>query len=359
MKDRIRNIFRNIDKEVDAIIIKNAIYPFIDENFFYATGLERGIYEGCASILYPDGEVFLIISELEAESARKLNFRTFKNKKDYKAILKEVLSPFKRIGVNHKGILHFDFCELKKMFPRKEFVDISRELMFTRQVKEKREIELIKKACQIADRVMGRIPDIVHEGIHEYEVAAEIDYLIGKEGGNGAFETISSFGKNTAEPHYSHGEARLKRGSLMVFDFGACFKKYNSDITRTFVFGKASGRQRDMHETVLEAQRKAFSVLRPGIKAREVHEIVSSYINSTKFKNRFIHSTGHSLGLAVHDGARLFSDNEMELKENMIFTVEPGIYIPGFGGVRIEDDILIKKEGVEFLTNYSKELEIK
>ena len=143
----------------------------------------------------------------------------------------------------------------------------------------------------------------------------------------------------------------LKKGDFVLCDFGACYNRYNSDITRTFIFGKASVKQKEMYETVFEAHNIGLEEVRPGIKANKVHEAVNNYIDDTQFKGRFIHSTGHSLGLSVHDGGAKFSPTcDIELKENMVFTVEPGIYIPGYGGVRIEDDILVKKDGIEILT---------
>ena len=153
---------------------------------------------------------------------------------------------------------------------------------------------------------MATIPDIISEGMSEYELAAEINYSLQNLGAEKpAFDTISSFGKNTAEPHYSHGDIKLRKGDFIVCDFGACLKKYNSDITRTFLFGRATEQQKEMYETVLQAQQIAFDAIKPGVKACDVHHAVSSFIDSTKFKGRFIHSTGHSLGLAVHDGARI------------------------------------------------------
>jgi Xaa-Pro dipeptidase len=272
-------------------------------------------------------------------------------------IIKKSFSSLKRLGLNYNGISHKDFNKLKVMFTKSSFFDVSEGFMKTRLVKDQLELKLIKEACKIADAVMKKIPEILKEGMYEYEIAAEIDYLMQKLGAQKpAFETISSFNKNTAEPHYSHGNARLKIGNFALFDFGACFKKYNSDITRTFVFGRADKQQKDMYETVLEAQNIGFDTIKADVKTKEVHNVVSSYIDKTKFKGRFIHSTGHSLGLAVHDGARFGPDDKIELKENMVFTVEPGVYISGFGGVRIEDDIRVKKEGIEFLTNSSREL---
>ncbi len=356
---RIKNIFNNLKREPDAIIIKNSSEPYIDDNFFYVTGLDKGLFEGSVAALHPTGKVDIIISELEAESAKKsnANLNIYKNGEEFNEFFKNTLSPLKNIGLNFSGISHRDFCRIKDRCPNSEFVDVSEAFAKARLIKDEFEIKTIKEACNITDKVMKMIPDILHEGIHEFEIAAEINYLMQKNGADeSAFKTISSFGKNTAEPHYSHGNYRLKSGDFTLFDFGARFRKYNSDMTRTFVFGKASKEQKDMYETVLEAQRIGFDAIHPGIEAHDVHDAVNSYIDNTRFKGRFIHSTGHPVGLAVHDaGAGFNSECKVELKENMVLTVEPGIYIPGFGGVRIEDDILIKKDGVEILTKTSRE----
>jgi Xaa-Pro dipeptidase len=360
VEQRVKNIFNNSEEKPDVIIIKNSVEPFIDDNFFYVTGLHQGVFEGAVAALYPDGNIDLVVSELEAETAKKadVNLAVYKKQGEYNAFLKKLFGSHKKIGLNFNGISHKDYCKLRDRFSKSEFLDVSEAFMKTRLVKDEMEIRLMKTSCRIVDRVVEAIPDMLKEGMHEYEVASEIDYLMGKNGvDKPAFETISSFGRNTAEPHYSHGDTRLKKGDLALFDFGACLKKYNSDITRTFVFGEADSRQREMHTVVYKAQSVAFEAIKPGVKASRVHELVSSYIDGTKFKGRFIHSTGHSIGLAVHDGrARLGLDNDFELKKNMAFTVEPGVYIPGFGGVRIEDDIIVKKDGVEFLTKSSREL---
>lgn len=132
--------------------------------------------------------------------------------------------------------------------------------------------------------------------------------------------------------------------------------RYLSDITRTFVYGKASQLQREMYETVKKAQEIGFDALKEGSTFEEVHLTVKSYIDKTKFKGRFIHGTGHTLGLAVHDGGRLNEGYKEILEENMVLTVEPGVYLPRVGGVRIEDDVLIKKGKIEILTNAKREL---
>ena len=354
VEKRVKNIFNNLEKKPDLILIKNSAETYIDDNFFYVTGLEKGLFEGSVAILFPTGNIDTVVSELEEETAKKadVNVKVYKNEEDFINILKDCISSINTIGLNFNGITYKDFYNLKNIFPKLEFFDVSESFNKTRLIKDEYEINLIKKACKITDKVIEKIPQFLHEGISEFELAAEIDYLMQKNGADkSAFETISSFGKNTSQPHYTHGDTRLKKGDFVLCDFGACFKKYNSDITRTFVFGKASDKQNEMYKTVLEAHRIGLDIVKPGLKANKVHEAVSLYIDKTEFKGRFIHSTGHSLGLAVHDGGVRFSTScEVELKENMVFTVEPGVYIPGFGGVRIEDDVLIKKDGVELLT---------
>jgi Xaa-Pro dipeptidase len=345
-------------KSVDAILLENASSPFVDDNFFYVTGLNQGIFEDSAVVLHSDGAIDLLVSELEAESARKTTAHlcVYKNKADFSAMLSHLTADEKTMGINATGLSYHQYNSLVELLPQVKFVDVSEAFQKTRLIKDEAEIQSIKSACSIADEVIETIPDVLYVGITEYELAAEINYALQNRGAEKpAFDTISSFHANTAEPHYSHGDAKLRKNDFVLCDIGACFKKYNSDITRTFVFGKAAEQQREMYEVVLKAQQVAFDAIRPGVKACDVHNAVSSFIDSTKFKNRFIHSTGHSLGLAVHDGAGFAPGNSMELQENMVLTVEPGVYIPGYGGVRIEDDILINKEKLTLLTRSPRE----
>jgi Xaa-Pro dipeptidase len=359
VQSRVKNIFLNSKQPVDGIVIKNANMPFIDDNFFYVTNLDQGIFEGACAVLHPSGTLDLVTSELEAESASKSNDQlyTYKTKDEYSKHLRALLSSFSTIGINAHALSYLEFTKLTEIAPKATFVDVSNGFIAARFIKDEQEIQRIKKACTIADETMAAIPDILAEGMSEDELAAEINYSLQSLGADKpAFDTISSFGKNSAEPHYGHGNVPLKKDSFILCDFGACYKRYNSDITRTFIFGHASELQKKMYTTVVQAQQVALQMVQPGIKAGDVHQAVQAYIDSTEFKGRFIHSTGHGLGLAVHDGIGLAPENIMELKEHMVLTVEPGVYVPGFGGVRIEDDILIKKDGYELLTKSSRNL---
>jgi Xaa-Pro dipeptidase len=360
LEHRIKNIFNSIKTKPDIIIIKNSGESIVDNNFFYFTGLEKGLFEGCSAILFPDGKMDLLVTELESETASKINanIKIYKNKDDYNTLLKVSTNSAKKIGLNFNGITYRNVLNFYELFPNTDFIDISNNISKIRTIKDNYEIDLIKKAVSISDHVKEKIPDLIHEGMHEYELAAEINYLIQKKGADKeAFDTISSFGKNTAEPHYSHGETNLKYGDFILCDFGARYKRYNSDITRIFILGKPNEKQKAMHEKVLEAQKLAFDYIKQGVKGCDVHKEVESFINKSEFKGLFIHSTGHSLGLEVHDGGvSLGPESNIMLEENMVLTVEPGIYIPGFGGVRIEDNILVKKDGVELLSKSSREL---
>ncbi|MBN1281007.1 MAG: aminopeptidase P family protein [Candidatus Thermoplasmatota archaeon] len=353
MSARVKTLFQKSTTAVDVILVKNGAAPFIDDNFFYVTELTQGLFEGSAVLLHPDGACDLLVSELEAESARKAtaNLSVYTSTEQYSTLLKHLLGTATTVGINGGGLSYHEYIKLKEMFPQVAFVDLSKVFIATRMVKEPQEVEHIKHACRIADDTMAALPDVVFPGMTECQLAAEINYLLQSNGAEKpAFDTISSFGKNSAEPHYSHGDTPLAEGDLMVCDFGASLNKYNSDITRTFVYRSARQQQKEMYDTVLQAQRIACEMIRPGVVARDVHQAVSSYIDSTKFKGTFIHSTGHSLGLAVHDGPGLTAENTMVLQENMVLTVEPGVYLPGIGGVRIEDDVRVTHEGIEVLT---------
>ncbi|MGC8993059.1 MAG: M24 family metallopeptidase, partial [Thermoplasmata archaeon] len=272
-------------------------------------------------------------------------------------ILKNVLRDKKNIGISFSNISLKTFNYLKSKFPNIEFLDITERLNEMRMIKDDYEFDLIKEAAKIASDVAEDIVDYIKEGIKEKELAAELTYLLMKNGAQeNAFTPIIAFGENSAEPHYFSGERRLKKGDFVLIDFGARYRKYNSDITRTYIFGKANEKQRLMYEIVYNAQKIGIENIREGISGKDVDLEVRKYIDSTEFKGRFIHSLGHGLGLAVHDHAALSQSSNLILRKNMVVTVEPGIYVKDFGGVRIEDDVVVKQDGCEILSYANKEL---
>ncbi len=350
-------IFENLKEDVDLIVIYNRGEPVVDLNFFYVTGLvEGGIFEGSYAIVTPDG-VKVLTSLLEETSAKKgkNELHIFKTGKERDELLQKIVGDAKRIGLNFENLSVRDFEKIKEVLGERDYVNVSDAIMGARKVKSEEEIKIIREAAKIASEVADDIPNFLKEGMKEYELAARIVYEMLKRGAEDvAFTTIAAFGENTAEPHYTAGARKLKKGDFVLTDFGARYHRYNSDITRTFVFGKASEMQKDIYYTVLEAQELGINMIKAGLNGRDVDAKVHEFIDSTKYKDRMTHSTGHGLGLAVHDHVGLSRVVEVPLVEGMVVTVEPGIYIPGFGGVRIEDDVVVRKDGSEVLTSAQK-----
>jgi Xaa-Pro dipeptidase len=333
----------------------------LDMTFFYMTRLETGLFEGSVAVLRENGKVDVVASLLEEQSAKKGRFglHIFKTDEERRTIVKKLLADVSNIGINGAELTYRGLEMIKKCSSKKtKYTDITKSVMSTRLVKDDTEIATMKKACQIASEVAEDIVDKIKVGVLEYEVAAEMCYMMQKKGATGpAFDSIVSFGKNSAEPHYTAGNAKLKKGDFVLLDFGALYKRYRSDITRTYFCGAPSAKQREMYNVVAKAQELAFKKIMVGEKASVPHNAADKYINSTKYKGKFTHGLGHGIGLATHDGGGLNPRaDEIKLKEGMIFTVEPGIYLPGFGGVRIEDDIVVRKNGPEILTDASREI---
>ena len=361
MRDRVRRIYRNIGDRVDLVVLLNAVEPHIDMSFFYATGLTDGLFEGCAAWLYPDGHAELTTSALEQEAAKKsgLPLHVFMHRTEPEKLMRKLLAGHRRIGINAGELTHEAFLRLKRLAPKNAtFVDVSAALQATRVVKDEKELEMIQKACDIACESFEQTLPSIQPGVTESEVAAELVYRMQRNGARGpSFRTIVGSGPNGAEPHYSAGPRKIRRGDLIVIDFGALYEMYCSDVTRTVVVGKASEEQRHMHDTVARAQRAALKKIRPGAKGKDVDAAARSLIDSTKYKGLFIHGLGHSVGLAVHDpGGGFFTTSDLVLKPNMVMTDEPGVYVPGFGGVRIEDDVVVTKDGARCMSDAPREL---
>ncbi len=359
MKARVKAIYRNLKQPVDAIVLSNSTDPHIDMSFFYATGLTDGLFEGCTAWLFPDGRCEIVTSALEEEAAKKsgLPLHIFRNRDERLAAMKALAKGVRRIGFNASEITQKAYAELVKLAPRARMADVSEAVMKARLVKDDAEIELIRTACGIASRSLEQTLPFIRAGRTESEVAAELVYAMQKNGATGpAFRTIVGAGPNSAEPHYTAGPREIRRGDLIVIDFGALFKMYHSDVTRTVVVGPASPEQREMYDTVRRAQDAAMEKFRPGVKGKTVDAAARRLIDATKYKGRFIHGLGHSIGLATHDGGGLNSVSDIVLKPSMVFTNEPGIYVSGFGGVRIEDDVLVTRGGPQVLSTASRDL---
>lgn len=247
------------------------------------------------------------------------------------------------------------YNELLKTLPKIEFTPFDNGIESTREIKEPPEIELIKKAVQIAQEGFRQVESKVKAGATERELSAELQYRMKLSGADKeAFDIIVAAGKNSALPHAKVSDYRLKEGDPVVIDWGAKVGGYHSDMTRTLFVGKPSDKMREIYNTVFEAQRKALDVIGPGMSSGEVDAVAREYISSAGYGDYFVHGLGHGVGLAIHERPTVKKDDKTILKPGMVATVEPGIYVPDVGGVRIEDMILITTDGKEILTSLPK-----
>lgn len=225
-----------------------------------------------------------------------------------------------------------------------------------RRVKTPEEIQKIRAACGIADACFDHVLRLMQPGVAEYDIAMEIDFYIRRQQAKVAFETIAISGERTSRPHGTPSERKLQKGDFVTMDFGAKVDGYCSDLTRTVVILEASDRQREVYQAVLDAQLRALDAIRPGVPAREVDAIARQALAEKGLDQYFGHGLGHGLGADVHDVGRMSPSSDDVLEEGQVWTVEPGVYIPGFGGVRIEDDVVVTSGGCEILTSSPKEL---
>jgi Xaa-Pro dipeptidase len=356
LKQRIKRLFSKLP-QIDCAVFLNSVEPHLDMAFFYVTGVANGLFEGGGAVVTPDGGLDVVTSKLEEESARmsKAPLHVFRTPAEAEAHFSTLLCGKKKIGINAEELTHAGYQRIKRCAPDAALVDISQDVKEARAVKDASELECLRKACSIASEVAREIPSKIKPGMREYELAAEMAYMLQKKGAEKPNFTIVQFGPNSAEPHYLGGDSVLKKGQFVLLDFGCVVRKYNSDITRTFVMGRASAGQKTMHAAVAEAQQVAMDLVKAGRDASEVHKAVDASITKSGFNGRMTHWTGHSLGLAMHDGMR-FADYPLKLVKNMVFTVEPGVYIPGYGGVRIEDDVVVTAGKPRLLTEAPREL---
>jgi Xaa-Pro aminopeptidase len=225
-----------------------------------------------------------------------------------------------------------------------------------RMVKSAEEIQKVRKACQLADAGFAHILRMVQPGVSEYDLCLDLEFFIRRQGAELAFPIIAVSGENSAKPHGKPGERKLEVGDFVTFDFGARIEGYNSDITRTVVVGEPTDRHREIYDQVLKAQLACLEAMRPGVAARDVDALARKVLDEKGLAKYFGHGLGHGLGRAVHDFGRMNATSEHVLAPGQIWTVEPGVYVEGFGGVRIEDDVVVTESGIEILTQSTKEL---
>lgn len=230
-----------------------------------------------------------------------------------------------------------------------------------RQIKEDLELEKLEKAEAIGDLAFKAIIPFIEKnwknGLTENEIALEIERVMRQNGATGtSFSTIVAAGAKSSLPHAVPGDVPIKKGDFIVMDFGCVYEGYCSDMTRTVVIGEASEKHKEIYEIVREAQERALKGAKVGLKGKEVDALARDYIVSKGYGEQFGHGLGHSVGIEIHENPRFSSMEEQVIEEGMVITVEPGIYVPGFGGVRIEDMVVMTKDGIRNFTHSPKEL---
>lgn len=242
-------------------------------------------------------------------------------------------------------------CGFNKMMPLGEAVND------LRIIKTPEELEKLKMAESIGDKAFSDVLNIIRPGMTELQVAAELEYSMKKNGAERlSFDSIVASGKNSSLPHAVPTNKMIEEGDFLTMDFGCTYDGYCSDMTRTIVVGSASDKQREIYNTVLKAQLEAMKVIRSGVIGKDVHNVAAKVIADAGYGAYFGHGLGHSVGLYIHENPRFNSVETRQIMSGTIETVEPGIYIPDFGGVRIEDMIVVTEDGFENFTHSPKEL---
>jgi Xaa-Pro aminopeptidase len=262
-----------------------------------------------------------------------------------------------KVGFEDTILTYKDYMDLEEGLKNIQLEPIGDIVEQIRMVKNKEELELIKKAASIGDMAFKHIIKYVKVGMTEKEIALELETFMKKKGADKlSFDTIVASGVNSSLPHAEPTDKEIEQGDFVTLDFGCIYKGYCSDMTRTFVIGKASEKQKEIYQTVLEAQEKALLAIKAGCIGKEIDKIARDIITEKGYGDNFGHGLGHSVGLYIHEEPRFSPRDENAFTKNMVVTVEPGIYVPEFGGVRIEDLVCVTDEGIINFTSSPKQL---
>jgi len=350
MKETLRNVQKEIRKhKLDAVLIT---HPPNMEYVLSAQNIDGNCFIGKNSFYFLTNFCFIGQAEKIVNTPWQIKLL----KKGLVDTLAEICQKehIKKLGVEENHIL-LPFFNVLKTIKNIEIVLIQDILEPLRIIKSKHEIAQIKKACIKTTYIFKHILKSLSPGKTEKEVGFEIDCFLKKEG-DIAFETIVAGGPHSSFPHANKGSRKLKKGDAVIFDIGLRFNGYVSDFTRTIFIGKASRKQKEIYNIVLEAQKKAIAGIKQGVVCSSIDGIARKIISENGFGKFFGHGLGHGVGIEVHEKPYLSCQDNTVLKQNMVLTVEPGIYFKDDFGVRIEDTVLVMKNGCEVLTDFTKNL---
>ena len=346
---RVQEINKKL--KLDAVLISNG------NNMRYVSG-----FAGETGYLYISDKHHMVITDFrytyQAEAEAKGYEIVTIGSGGYEEAINDILrtDDVNRLGFESKDMLYSRYQDLTDKLTVDELVPIKDEITGLRRIKTPKELEYIKQAEGIGDRVFTEILTYIKPGMTELEVAARIEYLLKLYGGErSSFSAIVASGVNSSMPHAVPTKKEIETGDFVTMDYGCVYEGYCSDMTRTIVVGKASDKQKEIYNIVLEAQLAALDVIKAGLKGKDVDKVARDIIYNAGYEGCFGHGLGHSVGLFIHEDPRLSPSEEGIIEAGMIETVEPGIYVRGYGGVRIEDLVVVTEDGYENYT-YSDKL---
>ncbi len=345
-----------VKHDLDAAYISRPV------SIAYLTGVRAEPYERLMALAVRPDRATLILPAIERENAERAKtdaeIVTWRDGEDAYDFVNHALAGAARLGVEKEHMTLAVAEALRERLHTREMLDLAPEIRRLRRTKSPVELEKLAHAAAITDAATDEILGRLHGGQTELEVAVAIGASIGAAGGALAFQTLVLSGPNSALPHGRPSGQHLGQGDLVLLDFGAAYEGYCADTTRVAVVGAPTARQREIHGLVLAAHDAAIDAVRAGATTGDVDSAARKVIEAAGLGDRFFHRTGHGLGLEAHEDPSLDPGSKTVLEVGMVFTVEPGIYIPGWGGVRIEDDVVVEVDGCRLLTNADRSLRV-
>lgn len=351
-QERYKKVIEILDeKGLDAIVVSNGY------NMRYLCG-----FVGATGYLYISRNRRVVLTDsrytIQAKEEAK-DYQVEQLTGKYHDMIGELCKndQSKKVAIEGKDFLCHDFQSWKDALPDVTFYLLEDELSDLRMIKTADELACIEQAEQIGDRAFDKILHIIKPGMTELEIAAHLEFIMKQEGAEGlSFDTIVASGINSSKPHAVPGHKKIENGDFITMDFGCIYRGYCSDMTRTIVVGKAKEEQKKIYQTVLDAQLAALEFIKAGYTGAQIDKVAREVITRAGYGNCFGHGLGHSVGLFIHESPRLSPSECKTIRTNMTETVEPGIYVENFGGVRIEDLVVVTEDGCRNFTSSPKEL---
>ncbi|MBH0160153.1 MULTISPECIES: M24 family metallopeptidase [Fictibacillus] len=349
--ERARQLFDTFD--IDALLVTSS------SNRFYLSG-----FKGSSGVLLITKDEAILVTDFRYKTQAAEQAEGYRVVMHTDPIPQEVAKLTKELSVRKLGfeqdhVTYSTYRTYEKQLDDNttELVPVSGLVEKLRLIKDESEIKIVKDAASIADAAFSHIIEYIRPGLTEREVSNELEFFMRKNGAiSSSFDIIVASGYRSALPHGVASDKKIETGELVTLDFGAYYKGYCSDITRTVAIGNVSDELKEIYQVVYDAQMLGMKGIKPGMTGKDADALTRDYIASKGYGDYFGHSTGHGIGLDVHEGPALSMKSDTILEPGMLVTVEPGIYISGLGGVRIEDDALITKDGNESLTYSTKTL---